>query len=186
MTDVKHALSGDSSSVGRVASRPRSPLKELGNLRPDVVALLERGRDLVDAGWTREVYARTTRGVEVDPLSLRARRFCAVGALVRADWELNGEPWEEAELPVAYDGSPGFVTALALLSTAAQLAIVHPRERSALNRDRIWAKAALRSSPRGLLDVANDRGPHGKREIISAYDLAIVLASALPGSQAAD
>src|SRR3954453_12770589 len=103
--------------------------------RSAVLALLTRAHELVTAGWTSQVYARDASGRAVEPQSPAARRFCAVGALIRADWELNGEPFERVELPIIYDGSETFVTALAILSAAAQIVVVVPRERSRRRTD---------------------------------------------------
>lgn len=148
--------------------------------KEEVRALLVRAREIVRAGWTAEVYARDAGGREVEPVSPRARRFCAVGALIRADAELNLEPWERVAMPVCYEGSIVFVAALALLSAAAQITVVHPQERSSEPLDRVWARAALRSPARGLVDVVNDRGGKGRRGILDSYDLAVGLAEALP------
>ncbi len=98
---------------------------------------------------------------------------------MRAEHELFGEEWEDVELAVAYDGSPAFVTALALLSAGAALVIVHPREFAPDRMRRVWAGAALQASYRGMLDVANDVRPPRKREIVEAYELAIEFAATL-------
>ena len=153
--------------------------------RSPVLALLTRGRDLVMAGWTSQVYARDASGRAVEPRAAAARRFCAVGALIRADWELNGEPFERVELPIIYEGSETFVTALAILSAAAQIVVVVPRERSKRRTDRVWAKAALRSVSRGLIDTVNDRGANGKQGIVRSYELAIQFAGVLPSKPSA-
>ena len=145
-----------------------------------MLALLTRGHELVRAGWTSQVYARDAAGRTVDPQSPTARRYCAVGALIRADWELNGEAFERVKLPIIYEGSETFVTALAILSAAAQIVVVVPRERSKRRTDRIWAKAALRSVSRGLIDTVNDRGANGKPGIVRSYELAIQFAGVLP------
>ena len=153
--------------------------------RSSVVALLSRAHELVKAGWTSEVYARDAAGRNVEPQSAAARRFCAVGALIRADWELNGEEFERVELPIIYEGSETFVTALAILSAAAQIVVVVPRERSKRRTDRVWAKAALRSVSRGLIDTVNDRGANGKQGIVRSYELAIQFAGVLPSKVSA-
>src|SRR4051812_10744467 len=124
----------------------KTPPSTVPASRAEVKALLIRGRELISNGWTREVYARDGSGREVEPTSPRARRYCAVGSLIRADHEINNEPWERATIPIAYEGSGVFITAHALLSTAAQLAVIHPHEQSNDDSDRIWAHAALRAS----------------------------------------
>ena len=100
--------------------------------------------------------------------------------MIRADWELNGEEFERVELPIIYEGSESFVTALAILSAAAQIVVVGPRERSKRKTDRISAHAALRSPSRGLIDTVNDRGANGKPGIVRSYELAIQFAGVLP------
>lgn len=174
----------DSIVIGRTQKNPHSTLSEgRGGSRAlvarDALLLLRRGRELVASGWTQQALARSAAGRIVNPTSRSARRFCLVGALVRAEHELFGEEWEDVELAVAYDGSPAFVTALALLAASAALVIVHPREFAPDQMRRVWAGAALRASYRGILDAANDVRPRRKREMLEAYDLAIKLGATL-------
>ena len=48
--------------------------------------------------WTRYTLAATSRGVECEPTDTMARKFCAYGALVRAAYDLTGDPVEARRL----------------------------------------------------------------------------------------
>jgi hypothetical protein len=48
--------------------------------------------------WTRYTLAATRRGVECEPTDAKATKFCAFGALVRAAYDLIGDPVEARRL----------------------------------------------------------------------------------------
>lgn len=53
-------------------------------------ALLERAQAIISDGFAKETLARTKGGREVSPCADNACNFCTIGALRRADYELNG------------------------------------------------------------------------------------------------
>jgi hypothetical protein len=56
--------------------------------------VIARARELIadKKHWTREAYARDLNSHPCDPLEKSAVRFCAVGALQRAAWDLGVGP----------------------------------------------------------------------------------------------
>jgi hypothetical protein len=48
--------------------------------------------------WTRYTLAATSRGRECEPTDEKAKKFCAYGALVRAAYDLTGNPVEARRL----------------------------------------------------------------------------------------
>lgn len=53
------------------------------------IRVIRRAQKLVEQGFTRKASARDRHGNVVNPLSKRAHRFCAVGALQRAWSDCN-------------------------------------------------------------------------------------------------
>lgn len=52
-----------------------------------VLALLVRGRELIEGGWTQGVFARIPSGTWADVMHPEASAFCSTGALWRAQYE---------------------------------------------------------------------------------------------------
>ena len=77
------------------AIRRTSMSAEYLSRRPDsivsTIAVLRRARDLVfdEQRWCKGSFARTWFGIPVPPQSALARRFCAIGAIMRAGRELQ-------------------------------------------------------------------------------------------------
>lgn len=55
-----------------------------------VKEVLVRARGLIEKGWTQRAFARTEEGVAVVTLDEKATCFCAIGAIRRAAYELDG------------------------------------------------------------------------------------------------
>jgi len=55
----------------------------------DVALLLERASDLLRIGFTQSKFAQTANGTDTTPLDINAIRFCAIGALRRANCDLH-------------------------------------------------------------------------------------------------
>lgn len=56
-----------------------------------VTDILKHARGLVEKGWCREVLARTGSGKAIDYTDAKAKRFCMVGAIGRANYDLGGD-----------------------------------------------------------------------------------------------
>ena len=71
---------------------------------------LRRVRDLIEAGWTQEAYARDCYGHRVSFDSLTACRFCLSGAISRAAprWESQCFDALRRQLPLHGDGIVNF------------------------------------------------------------------------------
>lgn len=52
-----------------------------------IARVLDRAIELLEAGWCQGHYAVRHSGVAVNPVDVRADRFCGVGAINRASWE---------------------------------------------------------------------------------------------------
>jgi hypothetical protein len=93
-------------------------------LLADALTLLESQRS-----WTRKGYALDGRGRQVRVDDPHARRFCTVGAVLRAEHERNATPIpvatdprpeiEDLDLPIAPDAPFHVAVALQLLGVAA-------------------------------------------------------------------
>lgn len=61
--------------------------------KPINVRLIERARELIadPEHWCRGSYARGKGGVSVSVGDSSARRYCAMGALILAAWEITGD-----------------------------------------------------------------------------------------------
>ena len=66
--------------------------------------------------WTRGSYGRDRHGHPVDPTDDRAVRWCATGALIRAEFELHGVRLEPVAVSGGVEGSERMMLALAYLS----------------------------------------------------------------------
>jgi hypothetical protein len=68
--------------------------------KPIFKHVIEGARGYVaDRGtWTRYTLALTSNNRECEPTDLRAKRFCAYGALVRAAFDLTGDPDQSRRL----------------------------------------------------------------------------------------
>ncbi len=55
-----------------------------------VDALLEHAQAIISDGFAKEALARSKSGYKVSPCADNACKFCTMGALRRADYELNG------------------------------------------------------------------------------------------------
>lgn len=125
-------------------------------------------------GWTRGAYARDRHGHPVNPTSARAVRFCATGALIRADFELHGEPFEEAD-EEGITGSPTFTLALAHLSVACAellgryLAVARAKEARSISQ-------SLDLRFLQLPDACNEIAGLRRESISELYELAIRIA----------
>jgi len=62
--------------------------------KPIFKQIIERARGYVAvrSSWTRYTLALTRNNRDCEPTDARAARFCAYGALVRAGYELTGNP----------------------------------------------------------------------------------------------
>lgn len=95
-----------------------------GKDRDDVVkaVALLRGAQTVIAdrsAWTKKVFARDRHSRQVSPISDRAVRFCAAGAIVRADHEQNGTIYNFVKDKVPFDvPAPVEIALDALMVTA--------------------------------------------------------------------
>jgi hypothetical protein len=84
-------------------------------MKDDIVRVLTEAKKLVEAGWTKEVYARNSAGVEVPHFSDEACSFCAFGAIYRVG-DKNLELAEECEQAInniwfnAYEASSPALT----------------------------------------------------------------------------
>ena len=109
ITDAELArLAGDAAfefangrdAAAKPAARPLPPWHS--SLQPDripgSIAVLARARQLIaeEERWCRRTFARGWRGIPVPVQSGAARRFCAIGALLRAAREI-GWPIEDAQ-----------------------------------------------------------------------------------------
>lgn len=56
-----------------------------------VITILERARELVRKGWTRNQMAATKNGKQTDTKSDAACKFCTMGAVGRAYLDLTGD-----------------------------------------------------------------------------------------------
>jgi hypothetical protein len=77
-----------SSLVDRTVSRQVSPRAEATG---STLVVLRRARDMIadQRRWSRGAFARSWFNIPVPPQSAFARRFCAVGAIMRAGRELR-------------------------------------------------------------------------------------------------
>jgi hypothetical protein len=51
--------------------------------------LLIRAKELIEKGWAKDTFARNSKGKEVSDYSPEACKFCLVGAIRRAAYELD-------------------------------------------------------------------------------------------------
>ncbi len=58
----------------------------------DVAILLERAGALLRDGWLQSKLAETATGIHTSPRDINAKRFCAIGALERANHDIPA-PW---------------------------------------------------------------------------------------------
>lgn len=70
---------------------------------PTVEQVRARAAELVEQGWTQDVAARDSAGHTVSVYGEEACEFCAIGAIVRAAWELSGRPATDEELDAVVD-----------------------------------------------------------------------------------
>lgn len=150
-------------------------------------ALLLRGRELI-AGrnrWTRRQYARDRRSRPVAPMHKAAFRFCAAGALIRAEGELSGARLDQLEDDnLHYIGPARFLTALDLIAQEllrrytergdpAELG--HEAATISSTADTAAAQRRRHAVIRNLLDPLNDAKAIKHRDVLAAYDQAIDL-----------
>lgn len=67
------------------------PAPVIGTEDPTDALVLERAAQLIEAGWTTGTYARDELDDCVDPTSEEANQFCLLGAVWRAEVELDSK-----------------------------------------------------------------------------------------------
>lgn len=151
--------------------RPRAQ-----DLRQEALALLDHGLDLlVSSGWARGAYARDRHRHRVSPTSPRAVRYCMTGALIRAELELHGEPFEE-EGEEAIAASDRLLLALSYLGLACTERVIGSVLRTATGADVQTIARALEAPFHQLPDIANEVPGVLREHVYACYLLAIAFA----------
>ena len=83
--------------------------------KPILKHVIEGARAFVSVRgtWVRYTLAATSRGMECEPTDSKAKKFCAHGALIRAAYDLTGDPADARRLAaraamwVTGSGTPG-------------------------------------------------------------------------------
>jgi hypothetical protein len=80
----------ESPTAVRLTSMPAEHVSRRGESVASTIAVLRRARDLIadEQRWCKGSFARSWFNISVPPYSL-ARRFCAIGAIMRAGYELQ-------------------------------------------------------------------------------------------------
>src|SRR5271169_4952575 len=86
-------LSCDCPASRIVAAKVFRRLQEIQMSKPLTRPIIERARALIadEDHWCRAALAKDVDGRQVDPTDKTARRWCAVGAIIAAAFELVGD-----------------------------------------------------------------------------------------------
>ena len=149
------------------------------------LALLVHARELIDLSthWTRRAYARNRQSRPVSPMSQTACRFCAAGALMRAEGDLSGLTLDDLEQGYGYVGPQRFTYALELVSNRLFLRYSERADPADLGRSAApltWPdpttftqRRERREALLNLIDPLNDIKVIKHADVLTAYNEAI-------------
>jgi hypothetical protein len=160
-------------------ARKGQPKKGEGRdpLGAEVVALLVHGRALIEKGHTRGVYARDRHGHPVALTSEKAVRFCAAGALVRAEVDLFDAEWAQGDVEDGVEGSQRLLLALSHLTVGCVAITLTRLLTGEADVSAVFAEKLVAGKTRQLIDRVNDASFVPKKHVLDWYDLALQLAA---------